>query len=310
MSAQVLVFGSINTDITVYVDRLPLPGETVSGGTWDTFPGGKGANQAVAASRAGVPVSVYGCLGDDAFGRDRLASLAATGISTNGVMVRPGVRSGVALIMVDAEGENSIAVAPGANMKFEPEGVDIPGVARGETHVALFQNEIPRETTEALIVKAKKAGCLVMWNIAPTISQRPEQRILQAVDYLVCNRNELQALVGGDGTPESQAEAPLAWGVKNVIVTLGRNGSIWRSGEALYRQEAFPVEAVDAVGAGDCYCGVLAASLASGAEIQAALRRASAAAAISTTRRGAQPSMPTNAEVDDFLRSRSLTRGA
>jgi len=304
MNGRVLVFGSINTDITVYVDKLPMPGETVTGGTWDTFPGGKGANQAVAASRAGVPVSVYGCLGDDPFGQDRLASLATTGISTAGVRVLAGVRSGVALIMVDAHGENSIAVAPGANMQFLADGVDIPGVPRGETWVALFQNEIPRETTEALILQAKTAGCLVMWNIAPTIGRRPERRILQAVDYLVCNKNELQALVGGEGTVESQAEAPLDWGVKNVIVTLGRNGSVWRNAKALYRQEAFPVEAVDAVGAGDCYCGVLAASLASGAEVPAALRRASAAAALKTTRRGAQPSMPTSAEVDDFLRSR------
>jgi ribokinase len=304
MSGRVLVFGSINTDITVYVDKLPVPGETVTGGSWDSFPGGKGANQAVAASRAGVPVSIYGCLGDDAFGRDRLASLAATGISTSGVRVRAGARSGVALIMVDAEGENSIAVAPGANMQFDADGVEVPAVPRSETWVALLQNEIPRDTTEALILKAKKAGCLVMWNIAPTIGRRPEPWILRAVDYLVCNKNELQALVGGDGSLETRAEAPLAWGVKNVIVTLGRNGSIWRSARGLHRQEAYPVEAVDAVGAGDCYCGVLAASLATGATVQAALRRASAAAALSTTRRGAQPSMPTSAEVENFLKSR------
>ncbi len=305
MSGRVLVFGSINTDITVYVKKLPHPGETVTGGTWDSFPGGKGANQAVAASRAGVPVSVYGCLGDDAFGRDRLASLGATGISTAGVRVRPGARSGVALIMVDAEGENSIAVAPGANMEFEADGVEVPAVPRGETWVALFQNEIRRETTEALILKAKEAGCIVMWNVAPTIGRPPEPRILRAVDYLVCNRNELRALVGGDAAPESQAEAPFAWGVKNVIVTLGRNGSFWQSPRGIHRQDAFPVEAVDAVGAGDCYCGFLAASLATGVTVPAALRRASAAAAISTTRRGAQPSMPASAEVDDFLKSRS-----
>ncbi len=170
--------------------------------------------------------------------------------------------------------------------------------------MALFQNEIARETTEALILKAKRAGCLVMWNIAPTIGRRPSPEILRAVDYLVCNRNELQGLVGGEAAVESQVAAPLAWGVKNVIVTLGRHGSLWQRESGVYRQEAFPVESIDAVGAGDCYCGVLAASLASGRPAQAALRRASAAAALSTTRRGAQPSMPTASETDNFLKSR------
>lgn len=302
MRGRVLVFGSINTDLIVYVDRLPHPGETVTGGTWDSFPGGKGANQAVAAARAGAEVSVYGCLGDDGFGKDRLASLAATGISTTGVRVRAGARSGVALIMVDSEGENSIAVAPGANMQFEAEGVEIPAVPRGETWVSLFQNEIPRETTEALIVRTRRAGCVVMWNIAPTIGRRPGPEILRSVDYLVCNKNEIQALVGGNEDLESQARVPLAWGVRNVIVTLGRKGSIWVSGREMHSQEAFPVEAVDAVGAGDCFCGVLAAFLATGEPVAAALRWASAAAAISTTRRGAQPSMPTRAEIDDFLK--------
>jgi ribokinase len=304
MAGRVLVFGSINTDLTVYVEKLPHPGETVTGGTWDSFPGGKGANQAVAASRAGAQVAVYGCLGDDGFGKERLASLAATGISTAGVRVRAGARSGVALIMVDSEGENSIAVAPGANMQFEAVGVDIPAVPRGETWVALFQNEIPRQTTEDLILKTRQAGCVVMWNIAPTIGRRPGPEILGSVDFLVCNKNEIQALVGGNEDVESQAKMPLGWGVKNVIVTLGKRGSIWVSARGAHGQDAFPVEAIDAVGAGDCFCGVLAASIASGTSVEASLRRASAAAAISTTRRGAQPSMPANREIDDFLKSR------
>ena len=299
-----LVFGSINTDLIVYVARLPHPGETVTGGTWDSYPGGKGANQAVAASRAGADVAVYGCLGDDSFGKDRLASLAATGISTAGVRVRSGARSGVALIMVDSEGENTIAVAPGANMQFEAEGVDTPTVPSGEISVSLFQNEIPRDTTEALIVKTKLAGCVVMWNIAPTIGRRPGPEVLRSVDYLVCNKNEIQALVGSEESFEDQAKVPLAWGVKNVIVTLGSKGSFWLSSRGMHRQAAFPVEAIDAVGAGDCFCGVLAASIASGSSVETAMRRASAAAAISTTRRGAQPSMPTSQEIEDFLRSR------
>ena len=303
MGGRVLVFGSINTDLTVYVEKLPHPGETVTGGTWDSFPGGKGANQAVAAARAGAHVAVYGCLGDDAFGKDRLASLSATGIATSGVRVRAGARSGVALIMVDSEGENSIAVAPGANMQFEADGVEVPKVSPGETWVALFQNEIPRQTTEDLIVKARNAGCVVMWNIAPTIGRRPGPEILRSVDYLVCNKNEIQALVGGNDDFETQARAPLGWGVGNVIVTLGKKGSIWVTEKMMHRQEAYPVEAIDAVGAGDCYCGVLAAAIAAGSPVETALRRASAAAAISTTRRGAQPSMPTADEIEEFLKA-------
>jgi len=304
MSGKVLVFGSINTDLIVYVTSLPQPGETVTGDTWDSFPGGKGANQAVAAARCGVPAAVYGCLGDDSFGRERLASLEATGVSTSGVKVRPGKRSGVAMITVDARGENSIAVALGTNMLFTPGDVDFPKPPPGETWVSLFQNEIPRATTEALIRQAHAAGCMVIWNIAPTIGERPDSRILDCVDCIVCNRNELKELVGSAGPVEEQARVPLGWGVGSMIVTLGSQGSIWAREAGILRQEAFPVDSIDAVGAGDCFCGVLAASIASGMPMKAALRRASAAAAISTTRRGAQPSMPTAAEVDEFLRAR------
>jgi ribokinase len=190
-------------------------------------------------------------------------------------------------------------------MEFEPDGVEVPPVPRGETWVALFQNEIPRQTTEALIRKTHTAGCVVMWNIAPTIGRQPGPEILQCVDYLVCNKNEIQALVGAQGDFEELAKKPLAWGVKNVIVTLGRNGSIWAAGQSVHQQASYPVESIDAVGAGDCFCGVLAAGIASGSSVETAMRRASAAAAISTTRRGAQPSMPASPEIEDFLKSRA-----
>ncbi len=131
MAARVFVFGSINTDLVVYVSHLPQPGETIGGGTYRSFPGGKGANQAVAAARAGAVVQLYGCLGDDAFGRERLASLEQTGVSTRGVRVLPDVASGVAEITVDAAGENTIVVAPGANDRFAPEGVEIPSPSPG-----------------------------------------------------------------------------------------------------------------------------------------------------------------------------------
>ncbi len=305
MSGTVFVYGSINTDLVVYVTRLPRPGETVIGGTYASYPGGKGANQAVAAARTGATVRLFGCLGEDLFGRERIASLEQTGVLTGGVRMLPGVASGVAQITVDEQGENTIAVAPGANMRFTHEGISVPRPGPGETFVSLFQNEVPQEATEQLVVASRRAGHRVLWNIAPTLSRRPTAESLTAIDYLICNRNELAALAGTEGDPGKAARIPLGWGVKKVLVTLGRDGSILVSAEDQeLRIEAFRVEAVDTVGAGDCFCGVFAAALAEGRPEKEALRRASAAAAISTTRRGAQPSMPDRAEIEEFLRAR------
>lgn len=301
MNGRVFVFGSINTDLVVYVTRLPQPGETVSGTGWASFPGGKGANQAVAAARAGGAVELYGCLGDDLFGQERLESLRHTGVSTRGVRVLPGVASGVAQITVDNGGENTIAVAPGANAMFSAAGIDLPRPARGEIYVSLFQNEVPQEAVEELIQTAHEAGHLVLWNLAPTFSRRPSDAAIRAVDFLICNRNELAAVTGMDGDPETAARTLFARGVRAVIATLGKEGSLLLREQGTQRVAAFQVDAVDTVGAGDCFCGVLAASLAGGFEVGAALRRASAAAAISTTRRGAQPSMPTAKEIDALL---------
>ena len=303
-SGRVFVFGSINTDLVVYVPHLPRPGETVTGGTYASFPGGKGANQAVAAARAGAVVELHGCLGDDSFGRERLASLSETGVAARGVRVLPGVSSGVAAITVDAQGENTIAVASGANAMFSDNGIDFQRPPRGETWISLFQNEVPQDATERLIVRAHEAGHVVLWNLAPTLSRRPSDASFRAADYLICNRNELAAIAGASENPEEAARIPLAWGVANVIVTLGREGSVWVGPKGLVRVEAFAVNAVDTVGAGDCFCGVLAASLAEGRDVKEALHRASAAAAISTTRRGAQTSMPARGEIEEFLTAR------
>ena len=308
MAARVFVFGSINTDLVVYVSRLPQPGETIGGGTYQSFPGGKGANQDVAAARAGAVVQLYGCLGDDAFGRERLASLEETGVSTRGVRVLPDVASGVAEITVDGAGENTIVVAPGANDHFGPEGVEIPSPSPGKTYVSLFQNEVPQETTEALIHEARAAGHTVFWNLAPTLSRKPADEALRAVECLICNRNELADLTGRRRSTsddpagiEEDARVPLSWGVQSLVVTLGRRGSAFITTAGVQSVRAFAVEAVDTVGAGDCYCGVLAASVAQGLPLSRAMRRASAAAALSTTRRGAQPSMPTREEIEEFL---------
>ena len=311
MAGKVFVFGSINTDLVVYVDRLPAPGETVSGGTYASFPGGKGANQAVAAALAGATVEMHCCVGDDLFGRERAASLEKAGVSTRGVRVVPGGASGSAQITVDAFGENTIAVAPGANRRFTAEGIEMPRPRQGEVIVSLLQNEVPQAVSEELALRAHAAGHLVIWNLAPTIESKPAARVLEAVDYLVCNENELAVLSGkalgetsGMAEAETAAREALALGARAVLVTIGSRGSVLVAREKAVRLPAFRVEAVDTVGAGDCYCGVLAACLAEGRVIGEAMRRASAAAAISTTRRGAQTSLPTGAEIEAFLRER------
>jgi ribokinase len=231
-------------------------------------------------------------------------------MSTAGVRLLPGARSGVAQITVDADGENTIAVAPGANTLFDGSGVVCVTPHPGETLVSLFQNEIPQDATETLIEKAHAAGHRVIWNLAPTLSRRPSERILRIVDYLVCNRNELAALTGGSPAEAEidmvieQTRIPLAWGVANLVVTLGKRGSLWLTANACVAVPAFPVSAIDTVGAGDCFCGVFAAALSEGSDPRAAMRAAAAAAAISTTRQGAQTSMPAREEVDAFLRQR------
>lgn len=313
--ARVLVFGSINTDLVVYLPRLPYPGETVSGGTFASFPGGKGANSAVAAARSGARVAVFGAVGEDSFGAERLRSLDSEGIDTTGVVRKQGVPSGVAQIWVDARGENSIAVAPGANASFAAEDVRGLPPAGGSDAVASFQNEVPQPATEGLLRACKAAGYQTIWNVAPECTVAPAEATLRDTDFLIFNENEIAAfavLTGlsrgaaageriGPARAEEIARQVVARGARAVVVTLGREGSVWVGQAGVVRQPAFPVESVDTVGAGDCFCGVLAASLAAALPPGPAMRRAAAGAAISVTRRGAQTSMPTAAEIDAFL---------
>ncbi len=303
---KVLVFGSINTDFVIYLDTLPAPGETVTGGKFMSFPGGKGANQAVAAARAGAEVEMFGCLGDDSRGRERIINLENTGVSTRNITVKAGVHSGIAQIIVDKRGENVIAIAPGANSLFSLDDITFPEYSEGETIVSLFQNEIPQVSTEATIRECKKRKMLVLWNIAPACQEKPSKETLEAVDFLICNRPELIALVG-EGDKETLAHMLRSWGATNVVVTLGEEGSLLVTGQEVYYQEAFSAKVVDTVGTGDCFCGVFACSLSFGMSVKGSLRRASAAAALSATVRGAQISMPSADEVDRFL---SATREA
>ena len=304
----VYVVGSINTDLVVYVERLPAGGETLFGKRFAQFAGGKGANQAVAAARAGARTAFYGAVGDDAYGRAGRASMERAGVAAGGLLTLPEHPSGVALIVVDAQGENQIVVAPGANLQFGAERVAPPQAASA---VLLLQNEIAPATTFSCARRWHAAGARVVWNLAPAPAAVPPADVLSAAEFVLVNELELaalredrqpiagpqeiapaaRALVGGNGT------------VRNLIVTLGAEGCLWAHRGVggtveLHRQPALSVSAVDTVGAGDCFGGVFAAALAAGAAIEAALQRATAAAALSVQRAGAQPSMPARAAID------------
>ncbi len=310
--APVFVVGSINTDLVAYVERLPAPGETLFGERFAQFAGGKGANQAVAAARAGAAVSFHGAVGDDAFGHAGRAGLRQDGIAVDGLLTLPEHASGLALILVDRQGENEIVVVPGANVQFDAGQVAAPPAAPA---VLLLQNEIAPATSLVCARRWHAAAARVVWNPAPAPAAPVPPDVLAAAEFIVVNEVELAALAGVTAATGMAPLAARAAGfmsddgaaLRNLVVTMGADGCLWarRDGSGtvvLHRQPALPVTAVDTVGAGDCFCGVFAATLAAGATPAAALHRATAAAALAVQRRGAQPSMPPADEIADSMR--------
>lgn len=294
----VLVAGSANLDFVVRVPRIPAPGETVLGRSLQTFAGGKGANQAVACARAGgVATRMLLALGTDAHAAPIEASLREAGVDLH--IVRTASQpTGVAFISLADSAENAITVAPGANGVLAP--ADLPALA-GVSHL-LLQLETPLATVAGFARQARAAGVTVVLNAAP--AQELPRDLLATVDVLIVNEGELAMIAG----PQPTLQAALAGiGVPCVVATLGSLGCCaWRGGELL-RQAAFAVDAVDTTAAGDTFCGALVAALSQGLEMPAALRRASAAAALACTRLGAQSSIPTRAEVDAFLRAHAAS---
>lgn len=282
---SIIVIGSSNTDLVARVNRLPGEGETVMGESLQKFAGGKGANQAVAAARAGAPVSFAGAVGMDGFGVEAVRAFERDGLDLRYLKRIEEVPSGCALISVDRKGQNQIVVAPGANSHVLPE--DIEHIDFPEFEIAVFQLEIPHESVWLGVRKAKAAGCRTILNPAPA-SVIPLD-IFQHIDFLIPNQHELEHISSGDSFDE-QAAAVLARGVKNLVVTLGKDGvcCINADGKITVPAPDFPV--VDTVGAGDCFCGVFAASLCRGAVLEEALLHAVTAASLSVGIPGAQAS--------------------
>ena len=297
---RVLIVGSANVDLVVATSRLPRPGETVSGGTLLVAHGGKGANQAVAARRLGAEVRLIACVGDDGSGSAVRAALAAEGIGVEGVHVTADAATGTALIVVDAEGRNQIAVAPGANRLLTRSLVEARREDVAWADVVACQLETPLETVAWVLTEARRCGATTVLNPAPVPD--PPLDFLDTVDYLTPNEGEASRLAGGAGADPAGAAAALrARGAGAVIVTLGGAGALACTAEGETRVQAYPVAVVDTTAAGDAFNGALAVALAERRPLGAALRFACAAGALACTRRGAQPSLPTRAEVGALL---------
>lgn len=298
---NIVVIGSSNTDMVVKTSHLPVPGETVLGGDFFMNAGGKGANQAVAAARYGNRVVFVAKTGNDLFGEQVRKSMKEDGIVTDYVFIDEEHPSGVALITIDQKAENCIVVAGGANMYLKPEDIDKAKEEILGGDVVLMQLETPIETVEYVAKMAADAGVKVILNPAPAPAEPLSKELISNLFLITPNRSEASRLTGIEVTDLASAQrAALAlydMGAKNVIVTLGSEGSLVYDGHMMMRVEAIKVEAVDTTAAGDTYNGVLASVIAEGKSLIDAVHEANIAGAISVTRMGAQPAAPTREEI-------------
>ncbi|MFH8799433.1 ribokinase [Streptomyces sp. NPDC017936] len=294
---DLLVVGSANADLVIDVERRPGAGETVLGSDLAVHPGGKGANQAVAAARLGARTALLARVGDDPYGRLLLDSQRTAGVDTTGVLVG-GAPTGVALITVDPSGDNSIVVSPGANGRLTPQDVLAAAPLFRTSRVVSAQLEIPMETVVAVAASLAPGSRFVL-NPSPP---RPLPAVvLAACDPLIVNEHEAKVILGGSATggePEDWARALLAKGPKSVVVTLGAEGALVASAEGVTRVASVRVDAVDTTGAGDSFTAALAWRLGTGSSLAEAAAYAARVGAVAVTRRGAQESFPTAEEVD------------
>ncbi|MET2830290.1 ribokinase [Mesorhizobium shangrilense] len=297
---MIIVVGSINLDLIANVDRLPGPGETVGGSGFATAPGGKGANQALAAARAGATVRMVGAVGKDSFANDALALLRDGKIDLSGVG-ETFASTGTALIMVGGDGENMIAVVPGANDSVLPGDLSKAFLKKGD--VVLLQHEIPLQTVDAALDAARAAGAITVLNTAPFRGEAAA--FLGKADYVVANETEFDlyvealSLSGRDRTARMRDFADKTG--RTIVVTLGGDGVMAATPADILAVPAMKITPVDTVGAGDTFCGYFAAGLSSGLPLEQALARAGAAGSLACLKPGAQPAIPLAKDVDAAL---------
>lgn len=306
MRKRIVVVGSVNLDLVCSVERIPRAGETISGSRFETFHGGKGANQAVAIARLGYPVSMVAKVGDDDFGQRLQQGLKTSGVNIKAVGVARWTSSGIALISTDGQGQNSIVVIPGANGKLLPKDLEKAGSLLRSAGMILTQLEIPLETVECLAALAGRFDVPLMLDPAP--ARELSTRLLRQVTFLTPNETETAILCGVPSEELNPASAPgfarslVRRGAHNVIIKMGSRGAYVAASTVEEFLPAFKVQAVDSTAAGDAFNGGLAVALLRGKGLLAAARFASAVAALSVTRMGAQPSMPTARDVGRFLK--------
>lgn len=308
---SIVVVGSVNLDLVSMGKRIPAPGETVTGDQFHTFHGGKGANQAVAISRLGYPVSMVAKVGDDEFGARLRHGLKTAGVVVSAVGTARGTSSGVAMIAVDARGQNTITVVPGANGKLLPRDLEKALPRLRQAGIILTQLEVPMETVEYLSEIAARLEIPLMLDPAP--ARAIPSRILRRVTYLTPNESEASTLcrmASGDLTQQNAgkyAEQLLKTGAANVIIKMGGRGAFAASTDGMRTMApSFKVRVVDSTAAGDAFNGGLAVALMRGMNLDAAVRFAVAVGALSVTRAGAQPAMPTIREVNKLLKGRAV----
>ncbi len=299
---KITVVGSCNTDMVIKADRLPIPGETVLGGKFFMNPGGKGANQAVAAARMGGNVTLISKTGNDVFGRQSVSLYDAENIHTDYIFSDPNNPSGVALITVDANGENCIVVASGANANLKPDDIDKSIAEIERSHLVLMQLEIPIETVEYVAEIAHRKDIKVILNPAP--ARALSDQLLNNLYIIIPNRSEAEILSGIKVTDLEKARQAAdiisAKGVNIVIITLGSEGALIKEYDQYHFVEAVKVEALDTTAAGDVFCGTVCVGLAEGKPVIEAVKMAAKASAITVTRMGAQSSIPMRSEVLSF----------
>ncbi len=305
MKKRIVVIGSSNTDMIIKIDRIPRPGETVIGGQFSTAPGGKGANQAVAAARAGGDVAFIGRVGNDIFGNEALKGFVADNIDIEYVIRDTTAPSGVASIFVDRNGQNSIAVAGGANANLSPADIEAAEKTIACADILVMQLETPIDTVSAAAMMAHADGVKVILNPAP--AQLLTDDLLKTISILTPNKTEAELLTGigieNEDDARKAAQALLIRGVATVMVTLGEKGVIIATADGVRKVDAFEVDPVDTTAAGDVFNGALAVAIAEGSQLDKAVLFANAAAAMSVTKLGAQPSAPRRDEIDEFMKN-------